>query len=182
VTALPAAGRAAAIAQVDPHLRAMADQLLVQAEQLVDATEEVRDLWWSTPHRVAGRAPMRPALVLLAFTDRRLVVGRADQAAGVAPTAWPVAYGQLPVVAGTRWSGTGMAMDGRSMITFRRRVAPTKAYLATPPPRVSWLWAGASPAAWHPDPMGRHELRYWNGSAWTADVSDQGVQATDPPD
>ena len=25
----------------------------------------------------------------------------------------------------------------------------------------------ASPAAWHPDPYGRHELRYWDGSRWT---------------
>jgi uncharacterized protein YxjI len=36
-----------------------------------------------------------------------------------------------------------------------------------------------SPAAWHPDPMGRHELRYWNGKTWTDHVSDNGVQSTD---
>lgn len=33
-------------------------------------------------------------------------------------------------------------------------------------------------AAWHPDPTGRHELRYWDGSQWTDHVSDQGVQST----
>lgn len=32
-------------------------------------------------------------------------------------------------------------------------------------------------AAWHPDPTGRHELRYWDGSQWTDHVSDQGVQS-----
>lgn len=37
-----------------------------------------------------------------------------------------------------------------------------------------------SPAAWHPDPMGRHQLRYWDGAAWTSHVSDNGVQGTDP--
>ena len=37
-----------------------------------------------------------------------------------------------------------------------------------------------SPAAWHPDPMGRHQLRYWDGKAWTDHVSDNGVQGTDP--
>jgi uncharacterized protein YxjI len=35
------------------------------------------------------------------------------------------------------------------------------------------------PAAWYPDPTGRHELRYWDGSAWTDHVSNQGVTATD---
>ena len=27
-----------------------------------------------------------------------------------------------------------------------------------------------SPAGWHPDPYGASTLRYWNGSAWTAEV------------
>lgn len=38
----------------------------------------------------------------------------------------------------------------------------------------------AHPANWHPDPTGRHELRYWDGSAWTDHVSDAGITATDP--
>ncbi len=33
-------------------------------------------------------------------------------------------------------------------------------------------------AAWHPDPTGRHELRYWDGTQWTDHVSDNGVQST----
>jgi hypothetical protein len=37
----------------------------------------------------------------------------------------------------------------------------------------------AQPAGWHPDPSGRHEMRYWSGSAWTDDVSDAGVAAKD---
>ena len=37
-----------------------------------------------------------------------------------------------------------------------------------------------TPAAWHPDPMGRHQLRYWDGKIWTEHVSNNGVQATDP--
>jgi hypothetical protein len=40
---------------------------------------------------------------------------------------------------------------------------------------------GAQPAGWHPDPSGRHEMRYWNGSVWTDDVSDAGVATKDPP-
>jgi hypothetical protein len=36
------------------------------------------------------------------------------------------------------------------------------------------------PAAWHPDPLGRHEYRYWDGTAWTEHVSDQGQVGQDP--
>ena len=36
------------------------------------------------------------------------------------------------------------------------------------------------PAAWHPDPVGRHEVRYWNGSEWTHHVSDRGILGVDP--
>ncbi len=35
-------------------------------------------------------------------------------------------------------------------------------------------------AGWHPDPEGRHELRYWNGVDWSEHVSDGGVTAVDP--
>ncbi|MEM8705670.1 MAG: phospholipid scramblase-related protein [Actinomycetota bacterium] len=30
------------------------------------------------------------------------------------------------------------------------------------------------PADWYPDPSGRHELRYWDGTRWTPNVSDHG--------
>lgn len=39
-----------------------------------------------------------------------------------------------------------------------------------------------SEAAWHADPTGRHELRYWDGAQWTEHVSDAGVQSTSPLD
>ncbi len=31
------------------------------------------------------------------------------------------------------------------------------------------------------DPYGRHQLRYWDGRAWTGHVSDDGVQGIDEP-
>ena len=36
------------------------------------------------------------------------------------------------------------------------------------------------PAGWYPDPFRRFELRYFNGSAWTADVSNDGHRMVDP--
>lgn len=38
-----------------------------------------------------------------------------------------------------------------------------------------------APADWYPDPMGRHELRYFDGSSWTEHVSSHGRQSVDPP-
>ncbi len=35
------------------------------------------------------------------------------------------------------------------------------------------------PAAWHPDPLGRHQYRYWDGGRWTEHVADQGVAGID---
>lgn len=37
-----------------------------------------------------------------------------------------------------------------------------------------------TPANWYPDPMGRHQLRYWDGANWTEHVSSNGVQSSDP--
>jgi uncharacterized protein YxjI len=41
--------------------------------------------------------------------------------------------------------------------------------------------APQNPAAWHPDPFGRHELRYWDGAQWTEHVSNHGKQSVDQP-
>ncbi len=37
-----------------------------------------------------------------------------------------------------------------------------------------------SPAAWHPDPTGAHDHRWWDGTRWTEHVADAGVAAVDP--
>jgi uncharacterized RDD family membrane protein YckC len=39
---------------------------------------------------------------------------------------------------------------------------------------------GSAPAAWYVDPSGRHEHRYWSGSAWTEHVADGGQPSVDP--
>jgi hypothetical protein len=38
----------------------------------------------------------------------------------------------------------------------------------------------SSPAAWHPDPSGAHDHRYWDGERWTEHVADAGVASIDP--
>lgn len=51
---------------------------------------------------------------------------------------------------------------------------------AIPPTATAQAPVGAAPAAWSADPTGRHQLRYWDGSAWTANVSDNGAVSQDP--
>ena len=41
-------------------------------------------------------------------------------------------------------------------------------------------FTGIAPG-WLIDPSGRHEHRYWSGSAWTEHATDGGVPGTDPP-
>ena len=36
-------------------------------------------------------------------------------------------------------------------------------------------------AAWLPDPSRQHEMRYWDGQAWTEHVSNSGVTGLDSP-
>ena len=37
-----------------------------------------------------------------------------------------------------------------------------------------------SPAAWQPDPTGKHEYRWWDGQRWTEHVADAGQASVDP--
>ena len=41
---------------------------------------------------------------------------------------------------------------------------------------------GAAPPDWYPDPGGRHQHRYWDGTAWTSHVANSGSQSVDPLD
>ena len=38
-----------------------------------------------------------------------------------------------------------------------------------------------TPPGWYPDPFGRYQVRYWDGDAWTANASTNGISAVDAP-
>jgi uncharacterized protein YxjI len=40
---------------------------------------------------------------------------------------------------------------------------------------------GTNAPDWYPDPYGRHEMRFYDGSQWTEHVSSHGKQSVDPP-
>ena len=89
-----------------------------------------------------------------------------EAAQAVAPVIETVAPAVAEVPAAVEPTGWGSAQT-----TVGTPVVPTPA----PAPVVT------TPAGWYPDPSGRFEMRYWDGSAWTEHVSRQGQQFTDPP-
>lgn len=42
-------------------------------------------------------------------------------------------------------------------------------------------YAAGGAGGWHPDPGGRHQLRWWDGHRWTEHVHNNGINSIDPP-
>jgi hypothetical protein len=94
-------------------------------------------------------------------------------AAVVAPAASPFVAPAGAPVAETFYSAPASRM-------FRPPAGLTRPY--TPKQRTSLPATDNSPtvpAGWKADPTGRHQFRYWDGSSWTENVADAGVQARD---
>lgn len=65
--------------------------------------------------------------------------------------------------------------------TMRARLAaaspaPDRYFGSAPSARAA---APSAPPGWHPDPFGRFEWRWWDGTGWTEQVARSGVRATD---
>jgi hypothetical protein len=129
---------------------------------------------WEILHIVSSGA------TITAFARRAAIAASAPATASTgafttqASTA-PVTQASTPQpVQTSSWASTGTASTG----TASTGTAPTA---STPAATASSVGDAAAPAAWYPDPAGRFELRYWNGSAWTEHVSRNGQQSTDAP-
>jgi hypothetical protein len=57
---------------------------------------------------------------------------------------------------------------------------PAQKQTSTPSTQSTPQAAHKPPPMWGPDPSGRHEFRYWDGTTWTDWVSDKGTQNRDP--
>lgn len=68
--------------------------------------------------------------------------------------------------------GSSPAVDAPATVA-PPQIEATPFASAPEPPRT--------PAGWHPDPWNRFEIRYWDGTHWTAHVGSQGTTMLDDP-
>jgi hypothetical protein len=92
-----------------------------------------------------------------------------------------IGLGLFVVLLGGIIGAVGMVLAGgpsRVAATGAVPMAMAATPTATTDPAAN---TGAAPApGWYADATGRHQLRYWDGNAWTANVGDGGVQGHDP--
>lgn len=102
---------------------------------------------------------------------------------------------QLTTLSTQGWQVVNIVSTGVDLIAYVTRPQPNSAgapaTAADGALATSEGWASASkqpvagdqvpPAKWYPDPSGRYEYRYWDGSKWTDNVSRAGVTYKDPP-
>lgn len=105
---------------------------------------------------------------ITAFARRAAVAAQVANTSATSATSTP---GASSAATSATWSSTAST-------------APVSTPVVTSPVNTSVASSvgdAAAPANWYPDPAGRFELRYWNGSAWTEHVSRNGQQSIDPP-
>ena len=169
---------------------AAAETLNVLAPQ-GDADEVFLDKYITHSYRIVIRSTS-VTLTLLAATDRQMWFLRHED--GVVATAVAYPWDRVEVKTKTfslslkaehRTDGcllTGSKALGSWVERWRdpaARVAAVTEAAAATTASVSATGASPSPGAWHPDPSGRHELRWWDGTRWTEHVSDRGATSTD---
>ncbi len=110
---------------------------------------------------------------------------RIDQATPV-PTLEPVGARAPATVGAPGPEGAAVAAAAATPYsgTATHTVAPPTGFTRpyNPMQRTSLLATDSSatvPAGWKADPTGRHQFRYWDGSLWTENVADAGIQARD---
>lgn len=93
------------------------------------------------------------------------------------PAGWAIdptpAATPAPVASTSTWGESVAATPAAVVEPVVQAVAPAAQPAAPVTPSV--------PAGWYPDPSGRFEQRYWDGTQWTEHVARQGQQYTDPP-
>lgn len=101
---------------------------------------------------------------------------------GTSSTGTPSVADQLVQIAALRDAGT-ITDEEFEIIKSRlvnRTTSPAKTADVVHGPAMPPAPTAEPPAAWHRDPMGRHELRYWTGTSWSEHVADGGASFVDP--
>ncbi|MBN1193118.1 MAG: DUF2510 domain-containing protein, partial [Coriobacteriia bacterium] len=83
--------------------------------------------------------------------------------------AWTAGVSLVPGVYGGEMNPMEGAFGFGPKLALKPRVRELETRLGGTP--VEQTASAAAVASWYPDPTGRHEQRYWDGTQWTADVS-----------
>lgn len=86
-----------------------------------------------------------------------------------------VQYGPMGVPGVTMPPAGASATAAPPQVQQRPRISVTNQHAAGQHPASQHSAAG-----WKSDPLGRHQLRYWDGSVWTSNVSNNGTMSLDP--
>lgn len=187
-------------ARSQAHLQALVDAIR-DSRPAPERTYELRVLQDASPtsHQVlcctdarvifaeAGEGAVRTLVVFVHGTldvENQLLRARADLRMGPRPTLmWPRLGGEDDELD----LGVRHVMNGPSpaLHALQARVARGErgGISLTAGVVVAAGTVGApvsATAGWHPDPTGRHEHRWWDGSTWTAHAADAGVTVHDP--
>lgn len=78
------------------------------------------------------------------------------------------------------YSGAMTVIPGQSGLGEHHGYGATGGVMASAPTTVAPAGTPTVvPPSWAPDPSGRHQYRWWDGTAWTASVHSAGVTSTD---
>lgn len=94
---------------------------------------------------------------------------------GFPPPGFPQPGSSQPGYPSSGFPQPGSAQQSGSQQGFPQTAFPQPGQMPPVPPLQQ-----SQPAAWHPDPQGRYQLRYFDGTRWTEHVATNGVQAIDP--
>ena len=117
-------------------------------------------------------------IVIALIPPTAIVKAQRSGMSGGYPPPGGVPYGGVPqggYPSPSNMPPPGFPQPGSTQQGFPQTAFPQPGQMPPMPPVQQ-----VQPAAWHPDPQGRYQLRYFDGTRWTEHVSSNGVQAIDP--
>jgi len=139
-----------------------------------DAGERRFTAWLGGTGVLVGLLALITAII---DTDDAVQLGVAAIAVGAAIIAGIVLLD--PARQQERTDRKGDFWDGIASDTIEYAPQPETEPDSEPEPELQTESEAVAPS-WFPDPHGRHELRWWDGTTWTTNVSDGEVATTDP--
>jgi hypothetical protein len=136
---------------------------------------------WRVVSVVAAGADAVALLERERSADAPVTAQAAAAVVAAEPVAEPAGWAIDPTPAATPAPVTSTSTWGESVASTPAAVVEPVVQPVAPVVQPAAPVTPTVPAGWYPDPSGRFEQRYWDGTQWTEHVARQGQQYTDPP-